>query len=171
MIAVGKKVWDFFENIAKRFTFWIFSLFKITITQTQWDMFVQFIKFGLVGVGNTLISYVVYAFFVYLGYHYIIGSIIGFVVSVLNSFYWNNKYVFKEKDGEKRSLWKACFKTFLSYASSGLILTNILLVVWVDLLHISEYLAPIINLVITIPINFLINKLWAFKGEKDEKKC
>ena len=33
---------------------------------------------------------------------------------------------------------------------------------------ISKYLAPLINLVVSIPVNFLMNKLWAFKGEKTE---
>ena len=33
---------------------------------------------------------------------------------------------------------------------------------------IPELLGPIINLVITTPINFVINKLWAFKTKKNE---
>ena len=31
-----------------------------------------------------------------------------------------------------------------------------------DLLGISQYLGPVINLLITIPLNFILNKLWAF---------
>ena len=129
---------------------------------------VQFIKFGLVGVSNTLISYVTYALLVYLGVPYIIASICGFVVSTLNAFFWNNGFVFKKQEDEKRNLWKALVKTFLSYAGTSLVLHNILLVFFVEILHISKYIAPLISLVITIPLNFLLNKFWSFKGEKAE---
>lgn len=126
---------------------------------------VQFIKFGIVGLSNTLISYVVYLVGVRFGMHYLLASVLGFVISVLNSFYWNNKYVFQQGD-EERNLWLTLVKTFMAYASTGLVLANILLYIWVDVLGISEYLGPIINLVITVPLNFMINKLWAFRGRQ-----
>ena len=67
-----------------------------------------------------------------------------------------------KEDGEERNIWAALFKTYVSYGFTGLILNNILSVLWVSVLHISKMLAPIINLVISIPINFFMNKLWAF---------
>ena len=127
------------------------------------DKIKQFIKFGIVGLSNTLISYVVYVVLVYLKMHYILANIIGFLVSVLNAYYWNNKYVFKEQEGEQRVWWKTLGKTFLSYAGTGLVLSNVLLVVWVDWLGISEIIAPIINLLITVPLNFIMNKYWALR--------
>ena len=134
--------------------------------QKEWrPAFIQFVKFGIVGLSNTLISYVVYLAGVRLGMHYLLASVLGFVISVLNSFYWNNKYVF-QKGSEERNLFLTLIKTFLAYASTGLILANILLYIWVDVLGISEYLGPIINLVITVPLNFVINKLWAFRTKR-----
>ena len=50
----------------------------------------------------------------------------------------------------------------------GKYLSNILSYVWIRVFGISRYLAPLINLVVSIPVNFLMNKLWAFKGEKTE---
>lgn len=132
------------------------------------NTFWQFVKFGVVGLSNTLISYVVYLIGIHLGIHYLIASVLGFVVSVQNAFYWNNRYVFQKKEGEERNWWKAWVKTFLSYASTGLVLANILLVFWVDVLHIPEFLGPIFNLLVTVPLNFILNKLWAFRGEKKE---
>ena len=41
--------------------------------------------------------------------------------------------------------------------------SSVLMVVFVQILGISEYLAPILRLVFTIPLNFVMNKLWAFK--------
>ena len=126
---------------------------------------IQFVKFGIVGLSNTLISYVVYVAGVRFGMHYLLASILGFVISVLNSFYWNNDYVFGQGK-EERNLLKTLLKTFMAYAFTGLVLANILLYIWVDILGISEYLGPLINLVVTVPLNFVINKLWAFRGGK-----
>ena len=126
----------------------------------------QFIKFGIVGLSNTIISYGVYAGLTYVGVPYVLASVIGFVVSVLNSFFWNNRYVFKKNDGEQRNPWWTLAKTFLAYAGTGLILSNILLVLFVDKMGISKYLAPILSLVITIPLNFVINKYWSFRTKR-----
>lgn len=154
-------MWKYFE----KFLYIIFvRTFRIKFLESHWDDFIQFVKFGLVGISNTLISYVSYLLFVLLGCHYLIASILSFVVSVTNSFYWNNRYVFCEEEGKKRSWWHTYIKTFLAYASTGLVLNNILLVLWVDVLHISELVAPLINLTVTIPLNYLINKFWAFKS-------
>lgn len=130
------------------------------------DKVKQFIKFGIVGISNTLISYVVYVVLLRLKMHYIGANIIGFLVSVVNAYYWNNKYVFKEQDGEQRIWWKTLGKTFMSYAGTGLILSNILLVVLVDCLDVSEVIAPIIILLFTVPLNFIMNKYWAFRQKK-----
>lgn len=127
----------------------------------------QFIKFGIVGVSNTLISYVTYTICVFLGANYLIGNLVGFVVSVLNSFYWNNKYVFKSGEGQTRSWLATLLKTFTAYAGTGLVLSSLLLVLWIDILHIPELIAPLINLVVTIPLNFIINKFWAFKTKSE----
>ncbi|MDE5864126.1 MAG: GtrA family protein, partial [Lachnospiraceae bacterium] len=94
---------------------------------------------------------------------YIVAQVIAFVLSVLWSFYWNNKMVFVVEEGKQRSIWRALLKTYVSYSFTGLFLNSVLLVLWVKLFHISEFLGPIINLAINVPINFLINKFWAFK--------
>ena len=91
------------------------------------------------------------------------GNIVGFVLSVLWSFYWNNRLVFTVKEGEHRSMWKALLKTYLSYGFTGIILSNVLSWVWITQLGISKFIAPVINLLFSVPINFVMNKLWAFK--------
>ena len=129
--------------------------------------FMQFVKFGLVGISNTVISYVTYALLVYLGVHYLFANGVAFVVSVLNSFYWNNKYVFTASSGEKRNLWWTLAKTFVSYSFTGLFLNSFLLKLFIGGWGISPYLGPILCLVISIPVNFLINKYWAFRTKKE----
>lgn len=93
------------------------------------------------------------------GIHYTLANIIGVTISVFNSYHWNNKYVFKsENTGGKIFL-----KTYISYAGTEIVLSNIMLAIWTEVFGISKVIAPLINLIVTIPINFLINKFWAYK--------
>jgi putative flippase GtrA len=101
--------------------------------------------------------------------YYITANIIAFVVSVLNSFFWNNKFVFKKNKDEKRNAGKAIAKTFIAYGVTGLVLANILLYLLIDIVGASKYIAPLFVLVVTIPLNFVLNKFWAFRNSKIEK--
>lgn len=127
----------------------------------------QFIKFGLVGLTNTALSYGIYALILWLGGHYLVASVVSFIISVAWSYMLNNRFVFKKSEGETRVWWKTLLKTYVSYGVTGLVLANVLLYLWIDVLGVNQYLAFILNLVITVPLNFLLNKLWAFKKETD----
>ena len=120
---------------------------------------IQFVKFGLVGISNTAISLAVYYGLLWLDVNYLIANVIAWIVSVFNSFYWNNKYVFQNEN-----TWiKALIRTYISYGVSFL-LGTFLLFVFVDGLGISKVLAPLYLLLITIPVNFFMNKFWTFKS-------
>lgn len=129
----------------------------------------QFIKFGIVGITNTIISYVLNLLVLILmrplnvSWDFVMGNVIAFILSVLWSFYWNNRIVFVVQNGQKRNVWKALIKTYIAYGFTGIVLNNILGWVWISVLHISKYVAPLINLIFSVPINFIINKMWAFK--------
>ena len=175
MKNIGKQLWKIIETIAHAVLAFCFRLIHKELTDDAFAAFMQFVKFGMVGVSNTIISYVLYAasliIFKRLAIlprtNYLAAQVISFVLSVAWSFYWNNKLVFVVEEGKERSVWKTLLKTYVSYSFTGLFLNTILLVVWVDCLHFSEFLAPIINLLVNVPINFLINKFWAFRV-KDE---
>ena len=118
----------------------------------------QFLKFGIVGVSNTLIALFIYYSLIFLNVHYIIANTAGFLVSVMNAYYWNSKYVFKKNsEGHKNSF----IKSFLSYGST-FVLGTLFLFIMVHYLGISDKVAPILNLILTIPANFLLHKLWVF---------
>ncbi len=135
----------------------------------------QFIGFGLVGFSNTVIGYLIYAaslkalrlYNLFAGYDIYIAQLIMFILSVAWSFFWNNKFVFKKENDAERNILTALVKTYASYAFTCLFLSEILLVLWVELLGINEYIAPILNLLVTVPLNFLLQKKWTFKDRKN----
>lgn len=152
----------------------------------------QFMKFGLVGLSNTVISELTYILIVCLKGHYLFASAAGFILSIFNAYYWNSRYVFKEDESlERRVWWKVLIKTFIAYLW-GFIANLILLVVWIDILHIADYMEPLarllyrlnirftdvkvlgnlfaegLNLFLVLPINYLVNKLWAYRQTKKQ---
>lgn len=171
MQRLGKKLWNWIEKIVYTLLGIMCKKLKKELSEQTLAAWMQFIKFGIVGVSNTIISYLLYVISLFcfqtFGFFpksdYILAQVISFFLSVLWSFYWNHKVVFVQEEEKKRSVWKALLKTYLSYSFTGLFLNSILLMVWVQKLHISEFLAPIINLIFSVPINFFINKFWAFR--------
>lgn len=120
---------------------------------------IQFFKFGLVGILNTAISLSLYYFLLMLGVNYLFANGFAFVVSVLNAYYWNRRYVFKNYSTNH---FKAITRTYATYFGS-FILSTILLYMMVEGMNISDRIAPLLTLLITIPLNFIANKLWAFR--------
>jgi len=154
---------------------------------------VQFIKFGLVGLTNTALSWITtFAVILIVGdllgiqevmlggftirnFDANLGNIAGFVVGVINSFSLNKRYVFKNK--QEQSEKKAFAKTFICYGTTFLISMAIMnLLLEVAHLHVvlfdkdvSKYVVTMLRLLITIPLNFIANKLWAFKDRKPKE--
>ena len=125
---------------------------------------IQFIQFGLVGVSNTLVSWICYYIILWINEDwYMAGSIVGGIVSIANAFFWNDRFVFAGGKKDWKSKLKRLGKTYVSYGVTSLFSVFFL---WfeVTVLGVGKAIAPVINTCIMLPFNFLINKLWTFKG-------
>ena len=119
---------NLWEIIEKMIDFILCKLLRLKINETQWEALMQFVKFGIVGLSNTVISYVIYVGTLILfqknnlipSVDYLVAQVIAFILSVLWSFYWNNKFVFEKADNEERNIVHALIKTYISYAFTGL---------------------------------------------------
>lgn len=139
----------------------------------------QFVKFGIVGVSNTAISYGIemlcyYVLFVNVPWSESVRipatSVLAFVVSVTNSYYWNNRYVFGS--GTKKTVRQhltAYLKTVACYGVTGLLLAPAIKV-YVTALGVPYWLSSLGALVVTIPLNFILNKFWAFRKSGGSKE-
>jgi putative flippase GtrA len=120
--------------------------------------YIQFIKFGIVGLGNTLITFIVYFILVKLSVYYVIANIIGYIAGVINSFFWNSSWVFKKSKRDLSLLIKFVIVNLITLA-----ITSFILYIGVDKLNMSKYVAQIISTLIGILFNYTLNKLWTFK--------
>lgn len=136
----------------------------------------QFIRFSIVGMSNTAVSYMIYLICLkememrewFSQADYLISSMIAFLLSVLWSFWWNNKFTFREEIKKNNGIWGSLLKTYVSYSVTGLFLNNMLLYLIVEQAEISKGLAPFFCLLVTVPLNFLLNKYWVFKKQNDK---
>ena len=162
------KLWSGLEQILY---FIIVEVLHLSVLDKNWEGFMQFVKFGIIGLSNTVISYILNVAVLLIlspfsvSWDFFAGNMVGFLLSVLWSFYWNNRFVFTMQEGQRRSVWKALLKTYLAYGFTGIILNDILSWLWITKFGISKFIAPVINLIVSVPLNFIINKLWAFRAE------
>lgn len=165
-----KILYSIWNTINRILRFIVFRIFRMNISEENWDKFLQFVKFGMVGLSNTVISYVIYVcsllFFerknIFENGDYLVAQGISFFLSVLWSFYWNRKYVF-QADKDTVPWPQALIKTYISYAFTGIFLNSILSYMWVNWINVPKLIAPLINLIVSVPINFFMNKFWAFR--------
>ncbi len=134
--------------------------------------FKQFIKFSIVGLANTFVSFfITYGTIFLVSFIFndiekenkilvLVASLLGFVISVLNSFYWNNKFVFKKTTN---SVLKPLLKSYVCYGSIFILSYILNAFVFTKLLNLSHLYIPILQIFICTPLNFLSNKFWAFK--------
>ena len=126
------------------------------------ETIVQFIKFGFVGGINTVLSYAIYyVLCIILGFNYLLSQGIAWFITVFISYVLNNIMTFSDGGSTNWSI-KNLVKVYISYSVTGLFLATFLSWIWVDILSIEKAFAPIINLLFTIPLNFLLNKYWAY---------
>jgi len=152
------------------FQWLVFDLFHLKISEEHWKSILQFVKFGMVGLSNSVLYYILYVitllvmqkmnFLVQIDY--LLAQFVGFAISVLWSFYWNRKYVFQAQP-EQISWPKALLKSYISYGFTGIILNSILAVLWVQVFGIPKLIAPVFNLLVSVPLNYILNKFWAFR--------
>lgn len=122
------------------------------------DIF-RFIKFGLVGVLNTLINWILFILLNSFGIYYIISNVIAYSISTLNSYLWNSKWVFKYSgDNVKETSLK-----FIVLNVIGLTLNTIILYLLVDIVGLNKLIALVITTGVVMILNYFINKFWVFK--------
>lgn len=170
------------EAVFKRFVLKCFSLpaklFHIDFTEERQEKIYQFVKFCVVGVTNVGVSYLVNISTVLLlgwlwpglTYDYVIANVTAFLVAVYWSYTWNSRKVFNFHSKDKALRRKVIFRTYLCYGFSGIVVNNLLGTLWIRVLGISKMISPLLNLFITIPLNYYTNKKWAYAVPSDPEE-
>lgn len=121
---------------------------------------IQLIKFGIVGVFNTLLTAVtIWILLKVLHYSDYVSNIIGYLVGLMNSYIWNRKWTF----ASTTKLSDTLFKFILTFGISYLFqLGNLYLLR--HFTSIDPYVCQLISIVVYTCINFVLNKFYTFKN-------
>jgi len=120
---------------------------------------VQFVKFGIVGISNTLITFIVYTILLKVfGVWYIAASAIGFIVGATNGFLLNRRWTFAGHRGDALTPVR-----WAVVQTGGLGINLGLLYVFVHDANIDKLVAQALATVVVTITTFLANRAWTFR--------
>ena len=120
---------------------------------------VQLAKFGAVGASGYVVNLAVYALLLHGGVHFRIAAIVSFVVSAASNYLLNRAWTFREQRGH----FAHQGARFLAVSAAALAANQVWLTVliWAGA---GKIVAQAIAIVLVMPLNFVGNKLWSFRG-------
>jgi putative flippase GtrA len=120
---------------------------------------VQFVKFGVVGISNTLLTLIVYTLLLKVfGVWYLAASAIGFILGAINGFLLNRRWTFREHVGDaltpvRWGIVQTC----------GLGINEALLYVLVHHAQLDKLLAQVCATAVVTVTTFFVNRAWTFR--------
>ena len=151
---------------------------------------IQLIQFAIVGASNTIVDMVVntglsYVLNLFLSGNWIVYlcKAVGYCCGILNSYVLNSRWTFREEHRkEKREVI-----SFIAVNLAVLLISFGLIYVFNNLLHLNDWwmglklpswlskivtgdlFCSLLATCICIPVNFILNKLFVFKGKQEQQ--
>jgi putative flippase GtrA len=123
-------------------------------------LFKQFVQFGLVGVINTTVSFIIYEVFaILLNIDYLVSNIVSYVVGAVISFTLNKIWTFGSKEPVKKEAI-----VFLSVFIPCLALQNVFLILCKENLGLGKTISYILATGFYMIINFFGHKYITFRN-------
>jgi putative flippase GtrA len=122
-------------------------------------MVAQFVKFGIVGVSNTLLAFAVYTVLLKVfGVWYIAASGIGFAVGAVNGFLLNRRWTFKDHVGDALTPVR-----WTVVQGCGLLLNLGLVYTFVSDAGLDKLVGQAFATAIVVVLTFFANRAWTFR--------
>jgi putative flippase GtrA len=119
----------------------------------------QFLKFGVVGVSNTLLTFVVFtALIKVFGVWYVAASALGFVVGACNGFLLNRSWTFRGHGGGSGAALR-----WAIVQCGGLGADLGLIYLFVDGAGLPPLLGQALATVLVVGATFFVNRSWTFR--------
>ncbi len=122
----------------------------------------RFIVYCMIGCTGAFLDFILYTFLVnFLHINYLLSNCFSVSIGITNNFFLNAFFNFKVTDG----LIKRFF-SFYFVGIIGLIISEILLYILVDISSINTIIAKVITIFVITLIQFFMNKIITFKKSK-----
>lgn len=120
-----------------------------------------FLKYGLIGIFNTLVGYGLTFYLFYVGIVPEIANFLGYFIGFFVSYFLNRKFNFKSNNEHKKDLPK-----FIASMGSAYVVNLVMLFLCYRIFEINVYLSQIVAGVFYILVGYLMSKFWVFRSEK-----
>ena len=120
---------------------------------------IQLAKFGVVGASGYVVNLGVYTVLLHSGVHFRLAAVVSFVVSAASNYVLNRAWTFRAQRGH--FAYQGARFLVVSVASLAANQVWLTLFVWAGA---GKIVAQAISIVLVMPLNFLGNKLWSFRG-------
>ena len=122
---------------------------------------IQFSKFAVVGVINTLVNLLVLSILTeFFGIYYMFSAVFAFLVAVTNSFVMNSLWTFNHKLNHKPA---EKYSKFFVISICALGVNLALLYFFTEYMHIYYLFSQLIAVFFSLWVNFTGNKFWTFR--------
>ncbi len=119
----------------------------------------QLARFAVVGSGGYIVNISLYVLLLrVVGLHYLAAALLAFVVAVLNNYLWNRRWTFR---AERAGLASQGARFVVVSTTSGAL--NLVLLDVLVSAGSGEIVAQVLSVLLVTPLNFVGNKLWAFR--------
>lgn len=116
------------------------------------------IRYGLIGVVNTIFGYGIIFILIYFGVVAEVSNFIGYLCGFFLSYYLNKKYNFKSSRGHREDLPRFIIGMAIAYILNLIVMSFLYRVVGVDV-----YISQVIAGVVYTLTGYILSKIWIFK--------
>lgn len=120
----------------------------------------QILRFGIVGVANTGVHFVLYVILTTFAHvHYLVANPIAFTIATMNSFYFNRRWTFRNAD----PAWRRQLVKFFIITTIGFGMNEGILYLLVSQGRMTKLPAEAVAIAVVLIWNYLANKWWTFR--------
>lgn len=139
---------------------------------------IQLVKYGIIGVSNTVITLVVfYVMNTLLGLAYGLANTVGYILGLINSFVWNRNWVFKTKSNLKKEAMLFAIGFFICFGLQMVVSWYLLEVAGLKDIELEflpmkkpgQNIVMVLSMVVYTLCNYVYNRFVTFKQVSNEK--
>jgi putative flippase GtrA len=122
-----------------------------------WHEALKFVRFLVVGLGNTVLSFAAYWLLLEVGTPYVVAAPLGFAVGALNGYIFNSRWTFAARDTTRARV------LYVTIAAAGAVSSSLLVVFFVEGVGFGKVLAYAFAIPPVTVGMFLANRFWTFR--------
>ena len=130
---------------------------------TRLEILKQFLRFNVVGVLNTALTYGIYSGLVAFGLHHIAAVGVEYVFGIVFSYLMNKRFTFTVRGRAGSGMFLRMIVAYLPM----LLLNAVLLWLLVDRLHWNKYAGQAVALSFVSVLSFTAQRMFVFRGRKE----